>query len=96
MRGVNCDVSDETLQSCEEFLEKYPEATNWDQSLVERLMVSFLLLLTRITSFHVYVLERYDICMVRCDARNAGIARIMHMSYRSKTYTWNDVILVNP
>jgi len=25
---------------------------------------------------------------------NAGIARIMHMSYRSKTYTWNDVILV--
>jgi hypothetical protein len=26
--------------------------------------------------------------------RNAGIARIMHMSYRSKTYTWNDVILV--
>jgi len=26
--------------------------------------------------------------------RNAGKARIMHMSYRSKTYTWNDVILV--
>jgi len=26
--------------------------------------------------------------------RNAGIARIMHMPYRSKTYTWNDVILV--
>jgi len=26
--------------------------------------------------------------------RNAGIARIMHMSYHSKTYTWNDVILV--
>ena len=26
--------------------------------------------------------------------RNAGIARIMHMSYRSKTYTWNDGILV--
>jgi len=26
--------------------------------------------------------------------RNAGIARILHMSYRSKTYTWNDVILV--
>jgi len=26
--------------------------------------------------------------------RNAGIARFMHMSYRSKTYTWNDVILV--
>jgi len=26
--------------------------------------------------------------------RNAGIARIMHMSYRSKTHTWNDVILV--
>jgi len=26
--------------------------------------------------------------------RNAGIARIMHMSYRSKTYTWNNVILV--
>jgi len=25
---------------------------------------------------------------------NAGIARFMHMSYRSKTYTWNDVILV--
>jgi len=25
---------------------------------------------------------------------NAEIARIMHMSYRSKTYTWNDVILV--
>ena len=26
--------------------------------------------------------------------RNAGIALIMHMSYPSKTYTWNDVILV--
>ena len=26
--------------------------------------------------------------------RNAGIAQFMHMSYRSKTYTWNDVILV--
>jgi len=26
--------------------------------------------------------------------RNAGIAPIMHMSYRSKTYTWKDVILV--
>ena len=26
--------------------------------------------------------------------RNAEIARIMHMSYRSKTYTWKDVILV--
>ena len=26
--------------------------------------------------------------------RNAGIARIMLVSYRSKTYTWNDVILV--
>jgi len=26
--------------------------------------------------------------------RNAGIARNIHMSYRSKTYTWNDVILV--
>jgi len=28
-----------------------------------------ILLLTRITSFHVYVLEQYDICMVRCDAQ---------------------------
>ena len=28
-----------------------------------------ILLLTRITSFHVYVLERYDICMVRRDAQ---------------------------
>ena len=26
--------------------------------------------------------------------RNAGIARIIHMSYRCKTYTWKDVILV--
>jgi len=26
--------------------------------------------------------------------RNAGIARIVHTSYRSKTYTWNEVILV--
>ena len=26
--------------------------------------------------------------------RNAGIARIMHISYRCKTYTWNDVIIV--
>ena len=25
---------------------------------------------------------------------NAGIARIVHMSYRSKTHTWNDVILI--
>jgi len=28
-----------------------------------------ILLLTRITSFHVYVLQRYDICIVRCDAQ---------------------------
>jgi len=28
-----------------------------------------ILLLTKITSFHVYVLERYDICMVRRDAQ---------------------------
>jgi len=26
--------------------------------------------------------------------RNAEIARIVRMSYRSKTYTWNDEILV--
>ena len=26
--------------------------------------------------------------------RNAGIVRTMHMSYRAKTYIWNDVILV--
>jgi len=26
--------------------------------------------------------------------RNAGIARIVRMAYRSKTYTWNDIILV--
>ena len=26
--------------------------------------------------------------------RNAGITRIVRMSYRSKTYTWNDVIRV--
>ena len=26
--------------------------------------------------------------------RNAGIARIMHVSYCSKTYEWNDIILV--
>jgi len=71
MSGVNCDVSDETLQYCKEFLKKYPEATNWDKSCVEGLMISFLinktriiLLLTRITSFHVYVLERYGICMI--------------------------------
>ena len=72
MSGVNCDVSDETLQYCKEFLEKYSEAKNWDKICVERLMVSFLinktriiLHLTRITSFHVYVLERYDISMIR-------------------------------
>ena len=29
-----------------------------------------ILLLTRIKSFHVYVLERYNIYMVRCDAQN--------------------------
>jgi len=29
-----------------------------------------ILLLTRIMSFHVYVLEGYDICMVRCDAQH--------------------------
>jgi len=61
------------LQYCKEFLEEYPEAPNWDKSFVGQLMVSFLinknktriiLLLMRIMSFHVYVLERYDICMV--------------------------------
>jgi len=77
MSGVNCDVSDETLQYCKEFLEEYPEAPNWDKSFVGQLMVSFLinkktriiLLLRRITLFHVYVLERYDTCMVGCDAQ---------------------------
>ena len=43
MSGVNCDVSDETLQSCKEFLEEYPEAPNWDKSFVGQLMVSFLI-----------------------------------------------------
>ena len=43
MSGVNCDVSDENLQYCKEFLKKCPEATNWDKICVERLMVSFLI-----------------------------------------------------
>ena len=37
MSDVNCNVSDETLQYCKEFLEKYPEAPNWDKSFVEPL-----------------------------------------------------------
>jgi len=43
MSGVNCDVSDETVQYCKEFLEEYPEALNWDKSFVGQLMVSFLI-----------------------------------------------------
>ena len=43
MSGVNCDVSDETLQYCKEFLEEYPEAPNWDKSFVGQLVVSFLI-----------------------------------------------------
>jgi len=42
MSDVNCNVSDETLQYCKEFLEKYPEAPNWDKSFVEPLMISFI------------------------------------------------------
>jgi len=95
MSDVNCNVSDKTLQYCKEFLEKYPEAPNWNKTRI-------ILPLTRITSFHVYVLERYDISMVRCIAyrdscyisQRCASHRTMHMSYRSKTYTWNDVILV--
>jgi hypothetical protein len=37
------------------------------QSILKKTHI--ILLLTRITSFHVYVLERYDICMVWCDAQ---------------------------
>ena len=37
MSDVNCNVSDETLQYCKEFLEKYPEAPNWDKRFVEPL-----------------------------------------------------------
>jgi len=29
------------MRHCKEFLEKYPEAPNWDKSLVEPLMISF-------------------------------------------------------
>ena len=37
---------------------------------------------------------RHDIALpVTCHSRCAS-HRTMHMSYRSKTYTWNDVILV--
>jgi len=42
MSDVNCNVSDETLQYCKEFLEKYPEAPNWDKSFVEPLMISLI------------------------------------------------------
>ena len=35
----------------------------------EKKKTRIIILLTRSTSFHVYVLERYDICMVRCDAQ---------------------------
>ena len=42
MSDVICNVSDETLQYCKEFLEKYPEAPNWDKSFVEPLMMSFI------------------------------------------------------
>jgi len=43
MSGMNCDVSDETLQYCKEFLEEYPEALNWDKSFVGQLMLLFLI-----------------------------------------------------
>ena len=42
MSDVNCNVSDETLQYRKEFLEKYPEAPNWDKRFVEPLMISFI------------------------------------------------------
>ena len=42
MSDVNCNVSDETFQYCKEFLEKYPEAPNWDKRFVEPLMISFI------------------------------------------------------
>jgi len=53
-----------------------------------------ILLLTRITSFHVYVLERYDICMIHAIPALRVTSNHAYVSYRSKTYTWNDVILV--
>ena len=34
MSDVNCNVSDETLQYCKEFLEKYPEAPNWNKTII--------------------------------------------------------------
>ena len=47
-------------------------ATNYEAYYSEvgaQIKTRITLLLTRIMSFHVYVLERYDICMVRCDAQ---------------------------
>jgi len=39
--GVNCNVSDEILQYCKEFREMYPQAPNWDISVVRQLMELF-------------------------------------------------------
>jgi hypothetical protein len=41
-----------------------------------------ILLLTRITSFHVYVLQRYDICMVRCDVQREWHVTRSALSWR--------------
>jgi len=52
-----------------------------------------ILLLTRITSFHVYVLERYDICIIRAIPALAS-HRTMHIrvffivSHSSCLVTW--------
>ena len=39
----------------------------WNTLLLKKTRI--ILLLTRITLFHVYVLQRYDICMLWCDAQ---------------------------
>jgi len=41
-----------------------------------------ILLLTRITSLHVYVLERYDICMVRCHTQHEWHVTGSSLSWR--------------
>jgi len=59
-----------------------------------------ILLLTRIASFHVYVLERYDMCMVRSDAQRWKSLKVVLQGHFSgypshKTYTCQTNFLVD-
>jgi len=76
---INCNASDETLEYCKDFLEKYPEAQNLAASVLRPLMLSFIANKKR--KSHADYCKTYN-------------KKLKLNSTTNKTYTRNDVILV--